>query len=363
MRRGWTWHRTGAACTALALTNAACHRAEPEAEHAEPVSVHCEAPKAIGVDDTVSLRGRIQPPPGGDLPVASQVVGRVAQVSVHEGDSIKAGDVVAVLDDANTRDALRQAEAAVAQSQAAEANANVTLARTKALVARGIAPKQELDDATAKAGEATANVAAATAAADLARRTLGRVAVRSSFAGVVTRVWRGAGALVDGTAATPIVQLAATSALEFVADATGPELARVREGDAVHGAIGDDGAFEGVVRVRARALDPSTGLGSVRIAVSKSDEGIPIGAYGRAVLTREHRDGDLTLPASALRGAVADGAEVAVCAGGKIELREVKVGWRDDARFEVREGVKPDERVAIDHVLGLEDETPIAEAK
>jgi multidrug efflux pump subunit AcrA (membrane-fusion protein) len=117
------------------------------------------------------------------------------------------------------------------------------------------------------------------------------------------------------------------------------------------------------VRVRARALDPATGLGTVRVAVTKAPDGVLIGTFGRAVLQTGHRDNVPTLPSAALRGAVADGAEVAVCKDGKASLRPVKVGWRSEERFEVTDGVKPDEKVAIDHVLGLEDETPIAEAK
>ena len=187
--------------------------------------------------------------------------------------------------------------------------------------------------------------------------------MRSTLAGVVTKVWRGPGALVDGTAATPVVQLAATSALELVADATGAELARVHEGDSVQGTLNEGGDFEGTVRVRARALDPATGLGTVRIAVTTAPEGALIGAYGRAVVTSGHRDGVPTLPSSALRGAVADGAEVAVCKGGKVELRAIEVGWRGEDRFEVAHGLEADDRVAIDHVLGLEEDTPIAEAK
>jgi len=350
-----------AAGAALALLG--CHHPADEAAHEAPVAVHCEAPKPVAIDDTVALRGRIQPPPGGDLPIASQVAGRVAVVPVHEGDVIQAGDVVAILDDANTRDALRQAQAAVEQAQATSTSATAALERTKALVARGIAPKQELEEATAKAAESKANVAASAAAADLARRTLGRIAVRSSFAGLVTKVWRGPGALVDGTAATPIVQLAATNALEFVADATGSELLSVHEGDPVRGTLGDGGDFAGTVRVRARSLDPATGLGTVRIAVASSPEGVLIGAYGRAVVTSGHRTDVPTLPSAALRGSVADGAEVAVCAKDKIELRAIKTGWRGDDRFEVVDGLKPDEKIAVDHVLGLENDTPIAEAK
>jgi hypothetical protein len=64
-----------------------------------------------------------------------------------------------------------------------------------------------------------------------------------------------------------------------------------------------------------------------------------------------------------LRGAVSDGAEIAICKEGKIALRTVKVGWRDATRFEATEGIAPTDRLAVDHVLGLEDGTPITEAK
>jgi membrane fusion protein (multidrug efflux system) len=349
---------------ALACIALACCRPAAEAEEkTPPVAVRCVAPTREAIDETVALRGRIAPPPGGDLPVASQVAGRVVSVAVHEGQRIASGDLVASVDDAASRDAVRQAEASVVQAKASEVNADTTLERARALVARGIAAKQELDDAVARAEAAKATVNAANAAADLARRTLGRVQVRSSFDGIVTRVWRGAGALVDGTAATPIVQLAAAGGVEFVADATDGELQRVEEGQAVHGTLAGSGAaFEGKVRARSSALDPATGLGTVRIALAQSDARVPIGAFGRAVITTAHRDGVLLLPASALRGAVADGAEIALCKEGKAALRTVKVGWRDDARFEPLEGVEPTDRAAIDHVLGLDQDTPITEA-
>lgn len=347
----------------LLVAAAACKHPEAESEPA-PVVVRCVSAKAEPLDETLSLRGRVEPPPGGDLPVASQVSGRVVSVSVHEGQRVSMGDVVATVDGAASADALRQADAAVAQAKAAQANADATLERTKALVARGVAAKQEQDDAVARADAAKAGVAAAEAAADQARRTLGRVQVRSSFEGVVTRVWRGAGALVDGTAATPIVQLAAQTSAEFVADATERELLRVAEGQAVTGTLASGGgAFTGAVRARSTALDPVTGLGTVRVSIREPEAAAFIGAFGRVVITTRHRDAVPLLPSAALRGAVADGAEVAVCKDGKAALRKLDVGFRDDVHFEVKGGLAPDEHVAVDHVLGLEDGTPIEEAK
>jgi RND family efflux transporter MFP subunit len=356
--------RVALASLAASASLAACRSAATaEPESAGPPAIHCEAPQPRAVDDTVSLRGRVQPPPGGDLPLASQVAGRVAQVLVHEGESIREGDVIATVDDANARDSARQAQATLDQARATEASSEATLARTQALVTRGIAARQELDDATGRAAEARAGVEAAAASADLARRTLGRVVVRSTFGGIVTKVWRGAGALVDGTASTPVAQLAANRGVEFVAAATGPDIARVKEGDLVHGSFGAGADFEGTLVVRGRAIDPATGLGAVRVLVTRLDQDVPMGAYGRATVIVEHREGVPTLPTSALRGAILDGAEVAVCAGDHVEIRKVRVGWRDDDRFEVESGISADERVAVDHVLGLEDGAHVSETK
>jgi len=288
----------------------------------------------------------------------------VVEVIAREGQHIARGDVVARIDDVPTRDALRQAEANLDQAKAAELNANTTLDRTRALVGRGIAAKQELEDSVARAEAAKANVAAGTAAVDLARRTLGRVDVRSSFEGVVTRIWRGPGALVDGTAATPIVQLAASGGTEFVAETTAEELVSIKEGQLAKGALLEGQAtFEGAVRVRATALDPNTGLGTVRIVISNESADLPLGAFGRAVVVTGHRDGVLGVPEQAVRGAVADGTEVVVCKDGKAAVRVVKTGWRDAKRVEVTEGLDAGERVAVDHVLGLGEGVDIAEAK
>ena len=349
---------------ALAVALAAgCHHAAP-AEKVTPTAVHCVAPKRESIEETVTLRGRLEPPPGGDLPVASQVAGKVVNVAVHEGQRIASGDLVASVDDAPSRDILSQAEAGRAQARAAEVNAESTLERTRALVARGIAARQELEDAIAKADAAHAAMNSSNASTDLARRTLGKVLVRSSFAGIVTKVWRGPGALVDGTAATPIVQLAAVQGVEFVADVTQRDLPLLREGQEARGSLlSGDAGFAGTVRTRSNALEATTGLGTARVLLTNVTDGSPMGAFGRVIVTVQRRNADLVIPASAMRGAVADGSEVAICKDGKIEIRSIAVGWRDEQRAEVTGGLVASDKIATDHVLGLDNGTAIIEAK
>jgi len=356
-------HTTQARTLAALLLLSACKAPPQEHEEPIPVEVHCVAVGRKTIEQTETLRGRVAAPPGGDLSVASQVAGRVVEVRVHEGDRVAAGAMVALIDDSASRDAFRQADAAVVQATAALANADATLDRTRQLVARGIAAKQELDDAVARSDQARAGLNSVVAASDLAKRTLGRVQVRSSFAGVVTRVWRGAGALVDGTAATPVVQLAASAVAEFDVDATEQQLADVATGQEVSVTLASGGdPIAGTVRARAAALDPTTGLGFVRIALEPRDP-LTLGLFGTAMLHTGKREGVLIVPGLAMRGAVSDGAEVAVCGEGKAEVRSVKIGWRNDDEVEVVEGLKEGEHVAIDHVLGLETDSPIVLAK
>ncbi len=325
--------------------------------------MRCETPSRQSIDVMTTLRGRIAAPPGGDLPVASQVAGRIEAVDVHEGDHVVAGTIVASVDGSTSRDALRQADANVAESKAAKGNADATLERTRQLVGRGIAAKQELDDAVARAEQARAALAAASASSDLARRTLGRVQVRSTFDGVVTRVWRGVGALVDGTAATPIVQLSATALVELDADATERQLTGIAPGQAATVLLAKGGApLLATVRTRATALDPATGLGSVRFDVTV-DRPLVLGAFAMATVTVAKREGVLIVPATAMRGPIADGAELVVCKDGKADIRTVKVGWRDDTRVEIVEGLADAEKVVTDRALGLEAGTAIVEAK
>ncbi len=355
------------ACLALAplltLCVGACsrHAAEASKDEAHAITVRCVKPTREAIEETVSLRGRIEPPSGGDLAVAPQVAGRIVSMSVREGDTVAAGDVVASIDDAPTRDVARQSGANLAQARAADVNAAATLERTRQLVARGIAARQELEDATAKAEAARQAVAAAAAGDDSARRTLGRVQVRTGVAGRVTKVFRGAGALVDGTPATPILQLAASSGAELVADVPQRDLLRLAEGQRAHGAL--DGAetivLAGTVRTRPRALDAATGLGSVRITLTSEVRDLPIGAFGHLVVETGRRENALVVPQSALRGAVSDGAELVVCANDKAAIKVVTVGYRDDKRVEILSGIGPDDEVAVDHLLALEDDSPI----
>lgn len=71
--------------------------------------------KQSGSVNTIVLSGRIE---GDDSAVSSKATGRLLEAKVREGDEVKAGDVIAVLDDQQLRDREAQAQAKLAQSAA-----------------------------------------------------------------------------------------------------------------------------------------------------------------------------------------------------------------------------------------------------
>lgn len=71
--------------------------------------------KPAGAANVIYLSGRVE---GDDSAVSSKATGRLLEVRVREGDQVKAGDVIAVLDDQQLRDREAQAQATVAQTEA-----------------------------------------------------------------------------------------------------------------------------------------------------------------------------------------------------------------------------------------------------
>src|SRR5713101_7877698 len=91
-----------------------------------------------GSDRIIGLSGRIE---GDDSAVASKTSGRILEVRVREGDSVNAGQILAVLDDQQVRAREEQArgavEGAVARTKAAKAQIEARLVRQGFLYAAG----------------------------------------------------------------------------------------------------------------------------------------------------------------------------------------------------------------------------------
>lgn len=358
-----------AAALAGAIALAACRSpgdAAPTPEPPPPV-VTCAAAVARTGDQPIALRGRIAPPPRAVAVVAAPGPGRVARVLVDAGDAVVAGQVLAVLDDPGLGTSTVEAAAELAAATAALQAATAERTRRAALVSQGIAPAKDLDEAIAREAAARAAVTAATARHGLARGNLARAELRAPRAGVVLRVRRTAGEFVDG-GDPAIVELADLTTLELAAQLTGGELLGLTVGAAASVVVDarPDLTLPAAVVAVAPALDPTTGLGAVRVRLTAPppDLHLAVGLPGVATVHRAAPPA-IAIPAAAVRRSLTGSDEVLVCTGqpaAALAVRAVTVGAHVGDTVEVT-GVAAGERVVIDHVLALEDGTAVTEAR
>src|SRR5215813_7990074 len=112
-------------------------------------------------DNIVALSGRIE---GDDSSIAPKTAGRVAEIRFREGDSVKAGETIAVLDDAQLRAREEQARAALVESEARERAAQSQLAGLQEQLEQSqVQTSQARMDAEGRVRQAEAEVSSAEA--------------------------------------------------------------------------------------------------------------------------------------------------------------------------------------------------------
>lgn len=341
----------------VALVALGCKHAE-EHEPAAKRAVRCAPAEAASLVDAIELRGTVSPLPERDAQVAAQVEGRLLRVYVREGDVVTAGQPVARVDVAPLVDDAQAAEAALAKTHAEVKNAKATLARVQRVFEHGIAARQEVDDATARADTATASQSEAESAARRARRQVERATVRSPLAGMVVRILRKPGELVDGTPATPIVEVADPSRLELTADATAADLVRIQKGQAAEVTIAalPGATWTGKVAAVSPAVDRATGLGVVRLALELAGHvRPPIGVLGTAHISTEAARKTVVVPKEAVRSGAGAELEVVLCgADGVAHVRNIPRGGSQGTKVEAR-GLEVGQAVVVEPVIGIAD--------
>ena len=292
--------------------------------------------------------------------VSAQMMGRIQQVLVHEGDSVRAGQTLAVLDDAAQHAALEQAQAGVKAAQnaqlAAQTNASLaasTLDRYKQLESQKSVSPQEMDEVSRRAEAAAAGLEAARAQTDAARAQesgahtmLGYSRIVAPFSGVVTARMADPGTMA--APGVPLLQVDQAGSLQLQATVDESVIGSIHKGMKVQVTIGGGSSSQvaGTVAEIVPAADPSSHSFLVKIDLPSSSL-LRAGMYGTAEFSNGTRQA-VVIPHSAVitRGSlsciyVLDGQGVA-------QLRYVTLGGAQGNLVEVLSGISSGEKLVDD---------------
>ena len=266
--------------------------------------------QAADVPDMVEAVGTLRAAQTSQL--ASQMMGNIVEIRVHEGDRIQRGQVLAVLDESQPRAALDRATAADLASQqgitAADSDlalAEATFKRYQTLYDKKSVSPQEFDEvkaryqgAQARRDMARAGQSQAKAAVQQAHTALGYTRILAPFDGIVTEKKADVGMLASPGMAIFTVEDLHRYRLEATINET--DLRYVRMGEQIAVVIDSvgDKEFKGRVVEIVPAADSASRSFLVKIEMP-SDPALRSGLFGRAQFSRGERS-SLLIPRTAV---------------------------------------------------------------
>ncbi len=167
--------------------------------------------------------------------VASKATGRLEQLNVEEGDQVKSGEVLAVLENGDVRADLQRARAALAVARADSSIAAIDRERVLGLIKTGSTTNDRVDAAQAAYERANAGVKVALAGVDYAEVAVENTIIRAPFDGTVLSKDADVGEMVAPFASASssrgaVVTLADMSSLEVEADVSESNIYKVKVG-------------------------------------------------------------------------------------------------------------------------------------
>ena len=212
--------------------------------------------------------------------VGAKIIGRILEIDVDEGDTLKKGDLIAVLDSEDLKAAEMQAQASLLEAKAQMADAAREQARLERLVEAGVSAQNELDAAMTRLDVTQAQVNLAEARLESAVANLAYTRIYAPINGVVIEKNVEVGEMVAPGGFTSqqstgaILRMADPTSLEIEADINESYIARLRRGQPVSIKVDavPDRAYRGSLRQIVPTADRQRAVVEVKVAIDDRDE-------------------------------------------------------------------------------------------
>jgi membrane fusion protein, multidrug efflux system len=344
---------TGGMLLAISLTG--CKQA-PGKKESLPVPVEAAAvvPKSIRLSD--EFNGRVASI--NSVEVRARVTGYVDKVAYREGDSVKQGDLLFVIDPRPYRDALDSAKASLERERAAAAFADIQSKRAQALNASQAISLEEYQNRDSDLSQSAARVHEAEAAVATAELNLSFTEVRSPVDGRTSRaqLTRGNLAQADQTILTTVVS---QNPLYVYFDCDEQSYLRFQERahrgngvsseNPVHVALANETGFPHAGRIDFldNEVIPSTGTIRARVVLPNPDHLLTPGLYARVQLESTGAVQALLVDDKAILTDQNQQYVYVVGPGNVAQRKDVVTGGMADGLRLIRSGLAPGDRVVL----------------
>lgn len=329
----------------------------PQQPEIRPVRTVVVAPKPI--DDDRQAVGEIRPRYESDI--GFQVGGKVISRAVDIGASVKAGDLLARLDEQDFQNRLRSAQSDVNSAEAVLVEAQATEGRQSELLGKGVTTVANYDAAVKNRRSAEAQLESVKAALSLSQDQLAYTQLKADFDGIVTAVAAEPGQVVS--AGQMVVRLARPEQVDAVfnvAESAFRDRKANEKPDVIVSLLSSPGIkADGVVREVSPVADPTTRTYQVKVSLESPPVAMRFGAsvLGRLKTTTAPV---IVLPGSALFD---QGGKPAVwlfdAASSTVKLTPVEVARFETDKVVVTSGLSKGDVVVTAGVNRLREGQPV----
>jgi RND family efflux transporter MFP subunit len=356
---------TGAAVLALA----ACSKSAPPPP--PPPAVTVAVPLQRDVVDWDEYVGRFEAIQ--DVELRPRVSGTIDKILFANGQHVRQGEALFIIDPRPYAATLAQARAQVAKAQAALTNAKSELARADKLLAAEAISREEYETKLATVRSAQADLGAGNANVTTAQLNLNFTTVRSPITGIVSdrRISLGNYATEATTVLTRVVSTdpiwfsfdgAESFYLKYLRQAkTGERGSSRTTPNPVDVQLADEAGFRwhGHMQFVDNAVDPNSGTIRAHAVISNADGFLTPGLFGRARLLGSGTYRAMLVPDEAIITDQTRKLVYVVGKDGKAIQRPVETGPQVEGLRVVKTGLAPTEHVVIAGLTNLQPGTPV----
>lgn len=288
----------------------------------------------------------------------ARVTGFLQERLFNEGDMVKEGQPLFVIEKVNFEASVREAEANYEQAQAQATNAKAQYDRTQKLFKTKDVSEARLDETKAAHMSAMAAVSQMKARLDLAKQDLDYTEITAPMSGKIGESAFSVGELI-GPSSGVLAEIVKIDPIDAVFSVSENEMLSLQyqfrdqqAGNAIVKFYTSDGReypYEGRFSFVDNALDEAMNTLKLKASFPNPDNKLISGQYGRVVLTSPTTISDIVIPMKAVQRDMLGAFVYVVGAENVIEKRAIKTGT-ELPNFEVvvREGLNPGEKIVVE---------------
>ncbi|MFC6282124.1 MULTISPECIES: efflux RND transporter periplasmic adaptor subunit [Polaromonas] len=317
------------------------------AEEQERAGIKLEEINPRLLEDSINVTATIRPNQDRVAKIAPRVEGRIVSVSANLGDTVRAGQALAVMDSL----AIGEAQSTLLRAQSSERVAQADLKRAESLSAEEIIPQKDLLRARGELERASAESRAARdklrllgGAASASGQAQSTFALVAPFAGTVIQKKATIGEL--GSPADAVFTIADLSTVWIEANLTDQLLSKVRKGATANVTVGayPDERFTGRVAYIANVLDKDSRTIAARIEVANKDGRLKPEMFANATIATGSKKEVISVPDGAI-SLLQGQPTIFVMENGGFEPRAIELGDKVGGRTLIKSGVKPGDQI------------------